>query len=255
MPQAPLRDRVALVTGGASGIGRASVQALAEAGARVAVVDRDSSGAEQVAQQAELAQATARAFAVDLADADAIAPVVEAVLAEFGRIDVLVNSAGISTHRNVTEFSDEDYEQVMAINLKAPFWLTRAVARHMIERGGGGRIVNLSSSSAFRASAAPAVYAASKAAINALTRTSAADLGPYGINVNAVAPGMTKTSMTAAVGGDEEFRRIVSSGPLANLLHRPSEAADVANAVLFLCLPESRQITGQVIHTSAGLVV
>jgi NAD(P)-dependent dehydrogenase (short-subunit alcohol dehydrogenase family) len=115
--------------------------------------------------------------------------------------------------------------------------------------------VNLSSSAAFRAQQSPALYASSKAAICGLTRAAAADLGPYEINVNAVAPGMTKTPMTAGIGDDEAYTAIVSSGPLENLLHRPSEAADVAAVILFLCLPASRQLTGQVLHTSAGLVI
>jgi NAD(P)-dependent dehydrogenase (short-subunit alcohol dehydrogenase family) len=115
--------------------------------------------------------------------------------------------------------------------------------------------VNLSSSAAFRGIASPAVYAASKAAICGLTRAAAADLGPYDINVNAVAPGLTKTPMTAGIGDDAAFQAVVSSGPMENLLHRPSEAEDVANVILFLCLPESRQITAQVLHTSAGIVL
>jgi NAD(P)-dependent dehydrogenase (short-subunit alcohol dehydrogenase family) len=129
------------------------------------------------------------------------------------------------------------------------------VARHMIERGGGGRIVNISSSSAFRARNSRIAYATSKAALVQLTRCAAAELGRHDINVNAVAPGITKTGMTRAFGGDEALLRIASSGPLENLFHRVSEPADVAAAILFLCLPASRQITGQTIHTSAGAVV
>jgi NAD(P)-dependent dehydrogenase (short-subunit alcohol dehydrogenase family) len=255
MSEEALQDRVALVTGGASGIGRATAHALAAAGARIAVVDRDATGAEQAAEEIRQDGARAKAFAVDLADASAIDPAVEAVIAEFGRIDILVNAAGISTHVGIVESSEEIFDRIIAVNLKAPFLLTRAVGRHMIERGGGGRIINLSSSAGSRATAAPAAYAASKAAINGLTRSCAADLGPHDVNVNAVAPGMTKTPMTTGIGDDEAYQRIVSSGPLANLLQRPSEAEDVANVVLFLCLPQSRQITGQVIHTSAGQVV
>jgi NAD(P)-dependent dehydrogenase (short-subunit alcohol dehydrogenase family) len=247
---------VAAVTGGGSGIGRATVHALARAGAQVAVIDRDAEGAEHVTQEAEAAGVEARAFVVDLADRSAIPGLVDDVLAAFGRIDVLVNSAGISAApHNALDFSDDVFDAVMHINVRAPFMLTRAIGNHMVERGGGGRIVNLSSSAAFRATPSPAVYAASKAAINGLTRSAAADLGPYDVNVNAVAPGMTKTPMTAGLGDDDAYRAIVSSGPLENLLHRPSEAEDVANVILFLCLPESRQITGQVLHTSAGTVV
>jgi NAD(P)-dependent dehydrogenase (short-subunit alcohol dehydrogenase family) len=252
-----LDGKVAAVTGGGSGIGRATVNALARAGARVAVIDRDADGAETVAKEAEQAGAdAAKAFVVDLANRDAIAPLVQDVLEEFGRIDILVNSAGITgAPHSSLDFSDDAYDAVMNINLRAPFLLTRAVGNHMIERGGGGRIVNVSSSAAFRAAPSPAIYAASKAGLCGLTRTAAADLGLHDVNVNAVAPGMTKTPMTAGLGGDDDYQAVVSNGLLANLLHRVSEAEDVANVILFLCLPESRQITGQVLHTSAGTVV
>jgi NAD(P)-dependent dehydrogenase (short-subunit alcohol dehydrogenase family) len=252
----PLEGQVAVVTGGASGIGRATVYALAGAGSAVAVVDCDAEGAEETANEARVAGVEARAFVLDLGDSASIGPAVEAIAAHFGRIDILVNSAGINGGRhNSLDFSDEVFDQVIAINLKAPSVLTREVGKHMIERGGGGRIVNLSSSAAFRATAAPTVYAASKAAVCGLTRAAAADLAPYDVNVNAVAPGMTKTPMTAGIGGDDAYQRVVSAGPLENLLHRPAEAVDVARVILFLCLPDSKQITGQVIHTSAGLVV
>jgi NAD(P)-dependent dehydrogenase (short-subunit alcohol dehydrogenase family) len=251
-----LVGQVAVVTGGASGIGRATVRALAREGAKIAVVDRDEDGAKAVAEEASRAGVEARAFAVDLAEPAAVVTLVETVLNQFGRIDLLVNSAGISGGRHSSlEFTEENFNEVFAINVKAAFLLVREVGNHMVQRGGGGRIVNLSSSAAFRARQSPAVYAASKAAICGLTRAVAADLGPYEINVNAVAPGMTKTPMTGGVGDDEAYTAIVSSGPLENLLHRPSEAEDVAAVIVFLCLPASRQLTGQVIHTSAGSVI
>jgi NAD(P)-dependent dehydrogenase (short-subunit alcohol dehydrogenase family) len=155
----------------------------------------------------------------------------------------------------VLDFTDEKYDLVTAVNLRAPFLLTRAVGNHMVERGGGGRIVNVSSSAAFRAAISPAIYAATKAGINGLTRAAAADLGPHDVNVNAVAPGLTRTPMTMGSGPPGTLEKLAASGPLANLLQRPSEPEDVAHVIVFLCLPESRQITGQVINTSAGLVV
>jgi NAD(P)-dependent dehydrogenase (short-subunit alcohol dehydrogenase family) len=251
-----LVGQVAVVTGGASGIGRATVRALAREGAKIAVVDRDGEGATEVAEEAGRAGAEALPFTVDLAEPPAVVTLVETILIQFGRIDLLVNSAGISGGRHSSlEFTEETFNEVFAINVRAACLLVREVGNHMVKRGGGGRIVNLSSSAAFRAQQSPALYAASKAAICGLTRAAAADLGPYEINVNAVAPGMTKTPMTAGIGGDEAYTAIVSSGPLENLLHRPSEAADVAAVILFLCLPASRQMTGQVLHTSAGLVI
>jgi NAD(P)-dependent dehydrogenase (short-subunit alcohol dehydrogenase family) len=178
------------------------------------------------------------------------------VLQRFGRIDILVNCAGVAGRgQTLLELDQHDWDLVHGVNLKAPLLLMKHVARHMIERGGGGRIVNISSSSAFRARNSPIAYATSKAALVQLTRCAAAELGRHDINVNAVAPGITKTGMTRAFGGDEALLRIASSGPLENLFHRVSEPADVAAAILFLCLPASRQITGQTIHTSAGAVV
>jgi NAD(P)-dependent dehydrogenase (short-subunit alcohol dehydrogenase family) len=251
-----LVGQVAVVTGGASGIGRATVRSLAREGAKIAVVDRDGEGAAEVAEEAQRAGTEAHPFTVDLAEPPAVVTLVEIVLTQFGRIDLLVNSAGISgkPHSSL-EFTEENFNQVFAVNVLATFVLVREVGNHMVQRGGGGRIVNLSSSAAFRAQLSPAVYAASKAAICGLTRAAAADLGPYQVNVNAVAPGMTKTPMTAGLGDDEAYTAIVSSGPLENLLHRPAEAEDVAAVILFLCLPASRQMTGQVLHTSAGLVI
>jgi NAD(P)-dependent dehydrogenase (short-subunit alcohol dehydrogenase family) len=252
----PLAGQVALVTGAASGIGRATALALASAGAAVAVLDLDAQLAAVAVAEVEARGSEGLAIGIDLADAAAIDPAVAQVLEAFGRIDVLVNCAGISAapHSSL-DFTDEQFERVVAVNLRAPFLLTRAVGAHMVERGDGGRIVNLSSSAAFRATAAPAIYAATKAGINGLTRSSAADLAAHGVLVNAVAPGMTKTPMTAAIGDDAAYDRAVSGGPLENLTHRAAEAEDVADVVLFLCLSESRQITAQVIHTSAGLVI
>lgn len=254
--EGPLSNQVALVTGGGSGIGRSTVHELAAAGAKVAVVDRDSESAAQTARDVEHQGVDTEVFVTDLSNTSSIGPMVHAVLALFGQIDILVNCAGITGAPHSTlDVSDEMFNKVMAVNVTAPFVLIREVGKHMISRGRGGRIVNLSSSAAFRAAASPAAYATSKAAINGLTRAAAADLGLHDINVNAVAPGMTKTPMTAGIGDDDAYQRAVSSGPLENLLHRPSEGEDVAKVILFLCLPESRQMTGQVVHTSAGLVV
>ncbi|MBY0400629.1 SDR family oxidoreductase, partial [Myxococcota bacterium] len=171
-------------------------------------------------------------------------------------IDILVNAAGIAGEEaDVLTQSEANWDRVLAIDLKAPFRLIQEVGRHMVARGGGGRIVNVTSSSAHRARRVMAPYGAAKAGLAQLTRTAAADLGRYDINVNAVAPGVTMTPMTATIGDEAEFAKVIAEGPLANLLGRASKAEDVADAIVYLCLPGSRQITGQTIHTSAGAIV
>jgi NAD(P)-dependent dehydrogenase (short-subunit alcohol dehydrogenase family) len=251
-----LSGQVAMVTGGASGIGRATVLALLNAGAAVAVLDRDEAGANAVVEQGRQSGGTAFALPIDLADTKQIPAAVARVIQQLGRIDILVNCAGVTGRfQSLIEFDEENWDFVHTVNLKAAMLLMKHVARHMIERGGGGRIVNISSSSAFRARNSPVAYASAKAALVQLTRSAAAELGPHNINVNAVAPGITATAMTRALGDAEALQRAASSGPLENLFHRVSQPEDVAAAIVFLCLPGSRQITGQTIHTSAGAVV
>ncbi|HKA53635.1 MAG TPA: SDR family oxidoreductase, partial [Candidatus Binatia bacterium] len=199
---------------------------------------------------------TAFALPIDLTDLKAIPAAVARVIEHLGRIDILVNCAGVAGRfQSLLEMDEANWDFVYSVNLKAPMVLMQHVARHMIARGGGGRIVNISSSSAFRARNSPVAYASSKAALVQLTRSAAAELGPHDINVNAVAPGITATGMTRVLGDAEALQRVASSGPLENLFHRVSQPEDVAAAILFLCMPSSRQITGQTIHTSAGAVI
>ena len=246
----------AIVTGGASGIGRATVAALLHAGAAVAVLDRNEMGANAVVEQGRQTGGTAFALPIDLADIKLIPGAVTRVIQDLGRIDILVNCAGVPGRlQSLLEMDEKNWDLVHTVNLKAAMLLMKHVAQHMIERGGGGRIVNVSSSSAFRARNSPVAYASAKAALVQLTRSAAAELGPHNINVNAVAPGITATAMTQMLGDAEALQRAASSGPLENLFHRVSQPEDVAAAIVFLCLPGSRQITGQTIHTSAGAVV
>src|SRR5215471_2160743 len=251
-----LSGKIAIVTGSASGIGRATVAGLLQHGAAVAVLDRDEAGAKSAADEGRKAGGNALAYTIDLVDTKVIPTIVQRIIEQFGRIDILVNAAGVAGRfQTLVELEENEWDFIHTVNLKASMLMMKYVARHMIERGGGGRIVNISSSSAFRARQSPIAYASSKAALVQLTRCAAAELGRYDINVKAVAPGITKTGMTRAFGGDEALQRIASSGPLENLFHRASQPEDVAAAILFLCLPASRQITGQTIHTSAGAVV
>jgi NAD(P)-dependent dehydrogenase (short-subunit alcohol dehydrogenase family) len=256
-----LVGKVAIVTGGASGIGRATALALAEHGASVVVFDQSRTHGSAVEEELRARGAPCGFVEIDLADADGIAPAVDDVVARFGRVDILVNSAGIRAvdpekgRAGLFDLDVETWDLVQAVNLRAPFLLTQAVARHMVEQGDGGHVVNLSSSAAFQAKWCSMHYAASKAGLGSLTRTSAADLGRYGITVNAVAPGTTRTPMLQATVDDEQIERQVRKGPLSNLLGEVAEPEDIASIVLFLCLPASRQITGQVVQASAGFIV
>jgi NAD(P)-dependent dehydrogenase (short-subunit alcohol dehydrogenase family) len=251
-----LSGKMALVTGGASGIARAAVALLLKHGAGVAILDRDEAGLKEVADQGRAAGGNTLAVPFDLTNLKAIPDIVEHVVRQMGRIDFLINAAGVAGRgQPLLKLEEEDWDFIHTVNLKAPMLLMKHVAKHMVDRGGGGRIVNISSSSAFRARNSPMAYASSKAAIVQLTRCAAAELAQYDINVNAVAPGFTITGMTRALGGEETFQRAVSSGPLENLFHRPSQPEDVAEAIVFLCLPGSRQINAQTIHTSAGAVI
>jgi NAD(P)-dependent dehydrogenase (short-subunit alcohol dehydrogenase family) len=253
--QLTLGGQVAIVTGGARGIGRATASGLADQGASVVIVDRQATEAADVCH--ELARRGCRADHVplDLAALQEIPGAVASVEAAFGRIDILVNCAGIEGGPGtILDLPLETWERTHRVDLTAPFMMMQCCARVMIDGGRGGRIVNVTSSSAFRAALTQVDYASAKAALLGLTRSAAAQLAPYDINVNCVAPGLTVTSMVEqlAFAG---LQQLVEEGPLENLFHRLSTPEDVAAAIVFLCLPASRQITAQTIHTSAGAVV
>jgi NAD(P)-dependent dehydrogenase (short-subunit alcohol dehydrogenase family) len=251
-----LDGTVSLVTGAASGIGRATAFALAAAGSGVLATDRDRDGLDGVAAEVRTRGGRAVAVAQDLSDLTTVPRLVEQAVDDLGRLDHLVNVAGITGHANsVLDLDLDAWRQVYVVNLEAPLVLMHAFARHVVERGGGGRIVNVSSSSAFRAKMSQLAYGSSKAALVQLTRSAAAELGPLGVNVNAVAPGLTRSAITAAMGDDKLATLAAGDGPLGNLLQRVAEPEDVADVIAFLCSPASRQITGQTIHTSAGAVV
>jgi len=246
-----LAGKTALITGAASGIGRATALLLRAEGARTIVLDRDPEGLRSLASEPDT-----YVLVADLAERAAVARAAADAIAWAGRIDILVNAAGITgSGASLLETTDETWDQVHAVNSTAPFLLIRAIGRHMVERGAGGRIVNITSSSAHRAMQSKTSYGASKAALAQLTRIAAAELGPYDINVNAIAPGLTRTPIVDRAFTPEALSVALQDGPLANLLGRISEPEDVAAAVLFLCQPGSRQITGQTLHVSAGAIV
>jgi NAD(P)-dependent dehydrogenase (short-subunit alcohol dehydrogenase family) len=249
-----LGNAIALVTGAGSGIGQAAALKFAKAGAVLALID--ISGERLHETVAKLPGTDCLQLEADLSVAGSVESAAQRVLAELGHVDILVNCAGAAgKHTPLVDVTLEDWEHVHAVNVRAPFLLMQRIGRAMVERRQGGRIVSVSSSSAHRARFSRAPYGSSKAALEQLTRSAAAEFGPHGINVNAVAPGVTDTPWNDGNMDQAAMQRAVNEGPLSNLLHRVSLAEDVADAVLFLCSPQSRQITGQTIHVSAGAIV
>jgi NAD(P)-dependent dehydrogenase (short-subunit alcohol dehydrogenase family) len=249
--------RVAVVTAAGRGIGRATALLLAQDGVTVVCVDRDREAAAAVASECRAFAGDASWQQVDLADLSATAKVVPDAVAKHGHLDILVNAAGIGHSGDTLTTSLEDWQLVQTVNLAAPFVLTQCAGRHFRDREGGGRIVNVSSSSAFRSRWAQVAYASSKAGMGGLTRAAAGDLAPYGVTVNAVVPGITATDTALKAFGGEKSAMIkaVSEGPTANLRGVPAEPEDVGAMIVFLCGPAGRHITAQSIHVSAGAVV
>jgi NAD(P)-dependent dehydrogenase (short-subunit alcohol dehydrogenase family) len=254
LPSRPLAGQVALVTGAASGIGRSIAELLALAGASMALADRDEAGLADAAQAVRQRDVRASCHGIDLAQRDAVKLLAQAVLTEWEKIDILVNCAGITGQlQGIADADLANWDRIFAVNVTAPLLLMQHIGKHMIERG-SGRIVNITSSSGHRAEGLPA-YGTSKSALMQLTRAAAAEFGPHGITVNAVAPGVTETPIVTSLFGPEQIDAFLEKSAASNLTRSVSKPEDVAEAVLFLCLPGARQITAQTIHTSAGLVV
>jgi 3-oxoacyl-[acyl-carrier protein] reductase len=242
-----LEGGVALVTGGSRGIGRAVAGALAEGGARVAVVARAVERAQAAA--AELAGAGHAGYACDVADAAAVNALVKQVESELGSLDILVNNAGVTGDNLLMRLSDADWDRVVDTNLKGAFNTIRAASRGMMRRR-AGRIINVTSVVGITGNAGQANYAASKAGLIGLTKSVAKELATRNILCNAIAPGFIDTEMTAALdGGTREA--LLERIPLGRL----GTGAEVASVVRFLAGPASAYITGQVIVVDGGMVM
>lgn len=251
-----LTGKVAVVTGGGSGIGRATSEVLAAAGARVVVADLDLPAAEKTAALVKEAGGEAVARAVDVSDRDALGALVDETVALLGRLDVLVNNAGIMIRHPLEEFPPDEFDRILSVNLKSVLYGSQAAARVMAP---GSSIVNTLSAIIDFATAGTGAYAAAKKGAEALTRTFAVELGPRGIRVNGVAPGWTESGITRGphTGDDGEFRqggfdtvarKMAASSPLGGI----AEAVDSARAVLFLASEASRFVTGHVIRVNGG---
>ncbi len=244
-----LQDQVAIVTGGSRGIGKACVLALAKQGAKVAFVYRGNEEAAR-ALEAEVTAAggVAKAYQGDVAEPTTAEKVVEAVLAEWGRVDILVNNAGVIRDGLFIRMDAADWNTVINTNLNGTFYFCKAVSNQMVFKQRSGRIVNISSVAADHVNAGQTNYAASKGAINSFTRALATEVAGRNVTVNAVAPGFIETDMSEVVrnkAGDIIKKAI----PLKRL----GQPDDIANTVVFLCSPAAGYITGQLLTVDGGL--
>ncbi|MFZ1730137.1 MAG: 3-oxoacyl-[acyl-carrier-protein] reductase [Bacteroidota bacterium] len=245
-----LSAKNAIVTGGARGIGRAIVRQFIAEGANVAVFDvAFPDDFEAFAAEMRAGGQKLEAFTVDITDSASADKACEDVQKDFGSVDILVNNAGITRDKLLIRMSDDDWDRVMTVNLKGAFVMTRAVARIMV-RQRSGKMVNISSVVGVMGNAGQANYAASKAGMIGLTKSTAKELAGRGINVNAIAPGYVETEMTHVLS-EEQRNAFLSVIPLK----RGCSPEEIADTVTFLASPKSAYITGQVINVDGGMIM
>lgn len=244
-----LENKVALITGAARGIGKQIALAFAREGCNIAFTDLEiNDQAKETVVELEACGVKVKAYASNAADFDAAHQVVEQVIADFGRIDILVNNAGITRDTLLMRMTEQQWDQVINVNLKSAFNFTHAVTPVMMKQRGGS-IISLSSVVGINGNAGQANYAASKAGIIALTKSIAKELGARGIRANAIAPGFILTDMTKALP-EETLKQFVSMIPM----RRGGEPEEVAKVALFLASDLSSYVSGQVIQVNGAMV-
>ena len=244
-----LDGKVALVTGGARGIGKAICERLADEGAKLAIVDIMLDIAQETADEFKAKGVEAAAFAADVSKLESANETVDAVIKEFGQVDILVNNAGITRDTLMMRMTEQDWDMVIAVNLKGTFNFTKAVCRPMM-KARSGKIVNVASVVGRMGNAGQANYSASKAGVIGLTKTTAKEFATRNIQVNAVAPGYIQTDMTGKLSdaATEAFMTVIP-------MKRGGTPEDVANVVYFLCSEDSNYVTGQVINIDGGMLM
>jgi len=255
-----LKAKVALVTGSGAGIGEAIAAAMAEAGASVVSVDIDAEAAQRTADKAAAFQVKALPLQAVVGDVRDIDRMIAATVGEFGRLDVIVNNAGVTRKAFIMDLTEEDWDRIHRVNAKGVFFCLQRAARQMI-RQGGGRIINIASiAGRGYPGTSNAAYAASKGAVIALTKTAAQQLAQHDINVNAICPGVTRTALgernlvvraqEQGISVEEARARHYAHIPIG----RANEPEDIAAMAVFLASPGARNITGQAYNVDGGLI-
>jgi NAD(P)-dependent dehydrogenase (short-subunit alcohol dehydrogenase family) len=243
-----LDGRVAAVVGAASGIGEAVAQACARQGARVACLDRDGDGAAAVARRITTAGGAAEAAPLDVRDAAAVRAAFEALRERHGRLEIVVSTPAVNVRKRLVDYAEEELDRVLTLNLKGSVHVLQAAGRIMTSQGRGA-IVLFSSIRSQVVEPGQGVYAATKAGIVQLVRTAAAELGPAGVRVNAVAPGVVETPLTAPIQARPEWYAAYAE---KNVLRRWARPEEIAEPTVFLCSDAASYVTGSVLFVDAG---
>ena len=247
-----LDGRVAFVTGAGRGIGAATALRLAEEGARVALADIDTEGCQQVATELDRLGSEGLVVRCNVADSANVQDAVDSTASHFGRLDILVNNAGVLRDNLLFKMSEEDWDTVMNVHLKGAFLCSRAAQKYMVQQK-YGRIVSLSSTSAL-GNRGQANYSSVKAGLQGFTRTLAIELGPFGITVNAIAPGFIDTEMTRSTARRQGLDpdEVIAQASKTIPVRRVGQPRDIANVICFLASDEAGFVNGQIIYVAGG---
>jgi 2-deoxy-D-gluconate 3-dehydrogenase len=243
-----LKGKVVIITGGGRGIGRSIALACAKQGADIGLGSRTVEQSEEVAQLCRREGVRASAWMLDVARLDSIRAFVDAALHTYGRIDVLVNNVGLTIVKPAWDLSEQEYDAIQDVNLKAPFFASAAVAKSMVERGIKGAIINISSQVGHVGGPLRAAYSAAKGGLNSLTQSLAAEWAAHGIRVSGVSPTFTRTELLERAARNPEFRKNFEKIPLG----RPAEPEEVAAAVVYLASEAGRFVTGHTLLVDGG---